>query len=182
MNREEAWELVKKNVKNRNLRKHMLATEAVMRDLAVRLGEDEELWGLVGIIHDVDYEKTVQDPKQHGLVSVQMLEELGVEEDIKQAIKAHAGHIEPETKLDKALFAVDPLTGLIVAAALIHPDKSLNSIDTQFVLNRFKEKSFARGANRRNIATCENLGLSLEEFITISLRAMQKISAQLGLE
>jgi len=182
MNREEAWKLVKKCVKNSDFRKHMLATEAVMRDLAVRLGEDKELWGLVGIVHDVDYEKTTEDPKQHGLVSVQILEELGVEDSIKQAIKAHAGHIEPETKLDKGLFAVDLLTWLIMAAALIHPNKSLNSIDAQFVLNRFKERSFARGANREQIATCENLGLSLEEFIAIGLKAMQKVADQLGLE
>ena len=112
-----------------------------------------------------------------------MLEEIGLDEEIIYAVKAHnAIHGLPRLKLiDKALYASDPLTGLIVAAALIHPDKKLSSIDTDFVLNRYGEKSFARGADRDIIASCSEMGLELEEFISLSLEAMQEISKELGL-
>ncbi|MCD6472680.1 HDIG domain-containing protein [Candidatus Aerophobetes bacterium] len=181
MEREEAWKLIQAKVKNKNLKKHMLATEAIMIDLALRFGEDKEKWGLTGLLHDIDYEETSSKPTQHGIVGAALLEEKGVEGDITQAIKAHAGHSPTKTLLDKALYAVDPLTGLIVACALIHPDKKLNSIDTKFVMKRFKEKRFAAGANRDQIKTCNQLNFTLEEFIDIGLKAMQKIADKLGL-
>ena len=181
MTRDEAWELVSAKVKNKNLQKHMLASEAIMRALARHLGEDEEKWGLAGLIHDIDYEETYDDPERHGLVSAEILEEKGVDADIVHAVRAHNEHTERETPLDDALYAADSLTGLIVAAALIHPEKKLSAIDKQFVLNRFKEKSFARGANRESIKICEKLGLSLEEFVEIGLEAMQEASEVLGL-
>ncbi|MEA1963747.1 MAG: HDIG domain-containing protein, partial [Candidatus Aerophobetes bacterium] len=164
-----------------NLKKHLLATEAIMIDLASRFGEDKKKWGLTGLLHDIDYEDTFSNPSEHGIVGAAFLEKKGVEEDITQAIKAHAGHSPAKTLLDKALYAVDPLTGLIVASVLIHPDKKLGSIDTQFVLKRFKEKRFAAGANRDQIKTCAELGFTLEEFIDISLTSMQKIADKLGL-
>jgi uncharacterized protein len=183
MERSEALSLVKKNVKNKNLVKHMIATEVVMGALAVRLGENEKKWRLVGLIHDLDYDKTVDNPQQHGLLAAQMLEELAFPADIVQAVKAHneALGLFRHSMLDKALYAADPVTGLIVAAALIHPDKKLDAIDTQFVLNRFGEKHFARGANREQIKSCSELGMELDEFITISLKAMQQAAAELGL-
>lgn len=181
MNRDEALKLVKKYVKTKNLVKHMLAAEAIMRRLARHFGEDEEMWGLAGLLHDVDYEKTVNEPDKHGLVGAEMLEEAGVDPVIIHAVMAHAEKAGRESLMDKALYATDPLTGLIVAAALIHPDKKLASIDTQFVLNRFGEKSFARGANRDNIRSCTDFGLKLEEFISMGLEAMQGISRDLGL-
>ncbi|MDI6704560.1 MAG: HDIG domain-containing protein [bacterium] len=181
MNREEALELMKAKVKNKNLQKHMLATEAVMQELARHFGEDEDTWGLTGLLHDIDYDETLDDPSNHGLIGAKILEGRGVEPEIIQAIKAHPGHVERLSRMDKALYAVDPLTGLIVACALIHPDKRLKSIDTEFVLNRFKEKRFASGADREIIKECENFGLSLQEFIEISLRAMKEISEILGL-
>jgi len=181
MERDEALSLVKKNVKNRNLVKHMLATEAVMASLAERFGEDANAWGLAGLLHDVDYDSTFDDFPRHGFMSAEILEDKGVDEAILHAIKAHPGHIPAETRMAKALYAVDPLTGLIVAAALIHPDKKLSSIDTQFVLNRFKEKLFAKGANREQIKTCEQIGMSLQEFVEAALSAMQGISKELGL-
>ena len=112
-----------------------------------------------------------------------MLEEMGVDEDIVYAVISHNEHegYERKSLLDKALYATDPLTGLIVAAALIHPDKKLASIDTQFVMNRFGEKSFARGASREQIETCKEISLGLEEFIEIGLKAMQEISDDLEL-
>lgn len=179
----EALDLVKEQVKNKNLIKHMLATEAVMARLADHFGQDRELWSLVGLLHDVDYDLTDREPERHGLVGAQMLEERGLPGELVQAVRAHneALGYERVTLLDKALYAVDPVTGLLVAAALIHPDKKLSAIDVDFVLNRFREKSFARGAGREQIETCSGLGLSLEEFISLSLEAMQGISKELGL-
>ncbi|NLO89394.1 MAG: HDIG domain-containing protein [Clostridia bacterium] len=183
MSRDEALNILKKNLKNKNLRKHCLAAEAIMRKLAERFGEDEELWGLAGLLHDIDYEETRDDSQRHSLVGGEMLAELGFPEELVHAVKAHnyMHGIERESLLDKALYAVDPLTGLIVAAALISPEKKLSAIDTDFVLNRFKEKSFARGANREQIKACSQLGLELREFVEIGLEAMQEISEDLEL-
>ncbi|MBS4021838.1 MAG: HDIG domain-containing protein [Dethiobacter sp.] len=183
MERSDALALVKKHVKNKNLVKHMIATEAVMEALAVHLAEDTEKWRRVGLIHDLDYDKTVDTPEQHGLLAAGMLEELSFPPDIIAAVKSHneALGYPRQSMMDKALYAADPVTGLIVAAALIHPDKKLASIDTQFVLNRFGEKQFARGADREQIKTCSELGLGLEEFIAVSLEAMQNAAGELGL-
>jgi putative nucleotidyltransferase with HDIG domain len=181
MNREEALKLVRSKVKNRNLVKHMIATEACMRALAYHFQEDEDFWGLTGLLHDLDYDQTSEDFSKHGFLGAQMLEEIGVDDRIVYAVKAHTGHVEAKSLMDKALFAVDPLTGLIVAATLMHPTKKLSNVDTQFVLNRFKEKRFAAGANRDTIRTCEDLGVSLEDFVTISLEGMKTVADELGL-
>jgi hypothetical protein len=183
MNREEAYQLIKGEVKNKNLIKHMLAVEAIMKALAKKLGEDEEKWGLTGLLHDIDYEVTAKDPHRHSIVGANMLKEIGLDDEIVNAVRAHNDihKIKRITLLEKALFCVDPLTGLIVAAALIHPDKKLASIDHNFVLNRFKEKAFARGAKREQIKKCSELGFELEEFIKIGLLAMQNISEELDL-
>ena len=173
--------LLKRHLKNRNLIKHSLADEAVLRALARRLGEDEDLWGLTGILHDIDYEQTAEDMDRHTIVGAEILRDERVDERVIHAALAHNDKAPRESALDKALFASDPLTGLIVAAALIRPEKKLSAIDTQFVLNRFKEKGFARGARREDILTCSGLGLDLEEFVDISLHAMQEISDELGL-
>ena len=183
MNSEEAYAVLEENLHNKNLIKHCLAVEAVMRKLAGYFGEDEEIWGLAGLLHDIDYDKTAREPEQHSLLGAEMLAELGLDEKLIYAVKAHnAIHGLPRVRLiDKALYASDPLTGLIVAAALIHPDKKLSSIDVDFVLNRYGEKSFARGADREAIASCIEMGLELEEFVALSLAAMQEISKELGL-
>jgi putative nucleotidyltransferase with HDIG domain len=181
MTRTEAYELVTAMVTNRNLLKHMLATEACLRGLARRLGEDEEKWGLAGLLHDVDYDQTKDDTSKHGLVGAEILTQKGVEPDIVQAVKAHVCAVPIQSKLDRALYAADPITGLIVAAALMHPTKKLASVDTEFVLRRYKEKKFAAGANREQIATCSELGLSLEEFTTVCVAAMQGLAPELGL-
>ncbi len=179
--RDQAWDLVQSMVKNQNLQKHMLATEACLRALARHLGEDEEKWGLAGLVHDLDYEQTKKDPARHGVVGAELLQSRGFDPEIVQATKSHAGNAPVQTNLDKALFAVDPLTGLIVAAALMHPTRKLKNVDTDFILRRFKEKRFAAGANREQIATCSQLGLSLEQFTSICLDAMKNISDRLGL-
>jgi len=184
MAREEAIELLKKNIQNQNLIKHSLAVEAIMRALARHFGENEAKWGLTGLLHDIDYEKTKGDARQHSLVGAQILESLGVDKDICQAVKVHneAHGIPPQTLMEKALFVTDPLTGLIVAATLVLPSKKLVDLTTENVLNRFKEKAFARGANREIIKKCETLlNLKLEEFVKIGLGAMQEIAKELGL-
>lgn len=181
--RDEALVEVKARIKNANLIKHVLAVEAVMRRLAVHFGEDPDMWGLAGILHDVDYEETKDDPSRHSLEGAKLLEEMGVDPCIVQAVRTHNEYhgIPRETLMDKALFCSDPLTGLIVASALIRPEKKLAAIDAEFVLKRFDEKSFARGANRDTIRACADLGLGLEEFVSMGVEAMQGISKGLGL-
>ncbi len=181
MERKEILAWIDENIKNKNLKKHMLAVEACMRHLARKFGEDENKWGIAGLVHDIDYEKTKDTPEKHGLVSAEMLSEKGFNEEIINAVKAHAGKKRPQAKIEIALYAVDPLTGLIVASALMHPEKKLKALDTGFVLRRFKEKRFAAGANREQIKKCEELGLSLEEFIEVCLSAMKEISQDLEL-
>ncbi|KKM10538.1 phosphohydrolase [Clostridiales bacterium PH28_bin88] len=183
MNRNEALELMEKHLTNVNLRKHSLSVEAVMRGLAAHFGEDQELWGLAGLLHDIDYEETKDDPARHSLVGGEMLEKLGLPAEVVSAVKAHNDYhgIPRESLMDKALYATDPLTGLVVAGALIRPEKKLAVLDVPFLINRFHEKSFARGARRETILACGELGLSLEEFLGIGLEAMQGIAAELGL-
>jgi putative nucleotidyltransferase with HDIG domain len=184
MEREKALNLLKENLKNQNLIKHSLAVEAGMMALAKYFKENEEKWAIAGLLHDIDYEKTKGDPNLHSKIGAKILEEMGLDKEICEAILTHneAHGILPLTKMAKALFCLDPLTGLIVAATLVLPSKKLNDLKADNVLNRFKEKSFARGANREIIKKCEEyLGLPLEKFVEIVLKAMQEISEQLGL-
>ena len=183
MDRKEALDSVKANIENENLLKHMLATEAIMRALARRLGEDEEEWGLTGLLHDIDVELTEEEPHSHSKLGADLVKEMGASEVMVHAILSHnETHGVPlETKLDKALFCADPLTGLIIAAALVRPDKKLAGVEAKSVRKRFKEKSFAAGANREQISSCRELGLELDEFIELGLKAMQGIANELGL-
>jgi putative nucleotidyltransferase with HDIG domain len=181
MTRQDAVRLLSDNLKNRNLFKHCLAVEACLRTLAQKLGENEDLWALAGLLHDVDYETTGADPARHGLEGAELLEKKGFDGQLVRAVKVHSGHLPPQSKLDWALFAADPLTGLIVASALMHPEKKLSALDVDFVLRRFKEKRFAAGVNREQIETARNLGLELDEFVRICLEGMQGISGELGL-
>ncbi|MBA7635690.1 hypothetical protein ES703_43294 [subsurface metagenome] len=183
MTRKEALNSIKANVENKNLIKHMLATEAIMRTLAERLGEDEKEWGLTGLLHDIDVELTGGDMNSHSKLGADLVMELGASEAMAHAILCHnPAHGTPrETSLDKALFCVDPLTGLITAATLVLPDKKLAGLKAKSVRKRFKEKSFAAGANREYISLCSELGLDLDEFIELGLKAMQGIADDLGL-
>ncbi len=183
MNREEALESIKANVKNENMVKHMLATEAIMQALARRLGEDEGEWGLAGLLHDIDVELTGGDMKAHSKLGADLARELGANETMAHAILCHneTHGIPLETKLDKALFCVDPLTGLIIAATLVRPNKKLAGLEAKSVKKRFKEKSFAAGANRQHISQCGEIGLELGEFTELGVAAMQGIAADLGL-
>lgn len=184
MNREQALAAVGSRVQNANLLMHMYAVEAVMKKLARRLGGDENKWALAGLLHDIDYEETAGVPEKHSLAGAKTLAELGLPGDIVYAVKVHnPAHGLPRLSLlDSALHIADPLTGLIVAAALIHPAKKLAPLDPQFILKRYGEKQFARGAKREQISLCTpELGLDLEEFIAIGLEAMQEIAPILGL-
>jgi len=182
MDRDAALNLLESHVKNKNLVKHCLACEAVLGALARRLGEDEATWRLAGLLHDVDYDQTADSPDDHARIGGRILQEAGLDSAIVHAVLAHNDKAPRDSNLDKALWCTDPLTGLIVAAALIRSEKKLSAIDAQFVLNRMKEKSFARGANREQIRACEQeLGLALEEFVGIGVKAMQDISDDLGL-
>jgi uncharacterized protein len=178
--RQQAYELTKPRFKNKNLFKHVLAVEAVMEELAKKLNEDQQLWGLAGLLHDLDYEETVNTPKRHTLITEELLKNTDVPQEAIHAIKCHNNLAERTSQLDKALYAADPVTGLIVAAVLMHPDKKLAAMNADFVLRRFKEKSFAKGANREQINSCKDIGLSLDEFIDISIRGMQRIHEELG--
>ena len=183
MNRHEALESVKANVDNENLVKHMLATEAIMRALARRFGEDENEWGLTGLLHDIDVELTEGDMHSHSKMGADLVMELGASAAMAHAILCHneTHGITPETRLEKALFCADPLTGLITAAALVRPDKELANLEAKSVQKRFKEKGFAAGANREQIAKCSEIDMELDEFIALGLEAMQGIAPTLGL-
>jgi putative nucleotidyltransferase with HDIG domain len=183
MDREEALDSIRANVENENLIKHMLATEAIMRALAKRFGEDEEEWGLAGLLHDIDVELTGGDMSSHSKLGADLARELGASEAVAQAILTHNEQhgVPVETKLDKALFCADPLTGLIVAAALVHPDKKLAGVEASSIKKRFKEKSFAAGANREQMTRCVDIGLDFDEFIGLGLEAMRGIAADIGL-
>jgi predicted hydrolase (HD superfamily) len=180
MDREQALEIVNQNIKNPQMVKHMLATEAVMRALALRFGEDEDRWGLAGLLHDADAE--IATSEEQGLV-VPKLTQNGLDEESAAAIASHNPYtgIKPKGRMGWALYAADPLTGLIVASALVLPDKKLAALTAQSVLKRFAETRFAKGANREQIAASSQLGVTLEEFIEIGLAAMKAIAGNIGL-
>jgi putative nucleotidyltransferase with HDIG domain len=183
LKRREALESVKENVENQNLIRHMLATEAIMRALALRLDGDEIEWGLAGLLHDIDVELTEGDMNSHSRLGADLARNLGASEAIAAAILCHNEKhgVPPETLLEKALFCADPLTGLITAAVLVRPDKKIAGLEPASVRKRFKEKSFAAGASREQISRCADIGLELEEFIAIGVAAMKEIAEDLSL-
>jgi putative nucleotidyltransferase with HDIG domain len=179
-------ELLEERIKNRNLIKHNLAAAALMRALAKRFeGEEAEVWEVAGLVHDLDWEETAENPMEHGRAGAEILAKEGFPEEIVRAVRRHnfmAGEEPPETMLEKALYYGEEITGLIVAAALISPEKKLSGITPENILNRFKEKAFARGVNRELLSQVpEQLGLSLEELATVALDAMREIRGELGL-
>ncbi len=183
MLREEAILLLKEYLHNENLLNHSLAVEVIMCGLARRLGEDEEKYGLAGLLHDIDYDFTADDIEAHSLKGAKILEKHGLPADIVYAVKVHndAHGLQRNSLMDKALFATDPVSGFITAAALVRPDKSLAGVELKSLKKRFKEKSFARGASRDKMATCTDMGLELDEFMTIALESMKIIAADIGL-
>jgi predicted hydrolase (HD superfamily) len=141
---------------------------------------DVERWALAGLLHDLDYAETADDFERHGVVTAELLAGQ-IDEDMLHAIMAHAGKAPRESLMDKALYAADPTTGFVVAAALVRPDKSLAHVEVRSLLKRWKEKAFARGASRDQMAACEDLGLTREEFLALALAAMQARADEIGL-
>jgi putative nucleotidyltransferase with HDIG domain len=182
--REEAFELVKQHVKSPNMINHCLASEAVMKALAEHVGEDVEKWGLAGLLHDLDAESHT-DLAVHTSETARILEEKGVDGEIIEAIRLHNEQAHPgarrSTQFQHLLAAGETITGLIVATALVYPDKKLASVKPKSVRKRIKEKSFAAGANRDIIRECEVGGVPLAAFCDLSLLAMQGIGSELGL-
>jgi len=184
MTRDEACALLCEHVRADNLRKHCLATEAILRALARRLGQDEELWGVVGLVHDLDFESTADAPPEHTKKTVEILREKGLPEHALQAVREHNAEalgIPRASQFGIALACGETITGMIVAAALVLPDKKLASLQASSVLKRVKKKDFARAVNREIIAECARLGIPLEEFVQLSLTAMQGVAGELGL-
>lgn len=183
MERKYAILAVESNVEDASTIKHMLATEAVMRALAKRLGEDEDEWGLAGLLHDIDVELTEDDPKSHSTLGADMARDLGAGDAVAKAILCHneMHGIPCGTPMEKALYCCDPLTGLITASAMVRPDKKIAGLDIESLKRRYKENRFAAGAHREQIALCSEIGLELDEFLKIGLKAMQKVADKLGL-
>jgi putative nucleotidyltransferase with HDIG domain len=183
MNREEALELVNENISKENLIKHMLAVEAIMKGVAEYLEEDKEKWDLVGLLHDIDFGKTENDPKNHALVAEEILKDK-VDEEMIRAIKSHNfenTNVQPESKMEKTLIAADAISGLVIASALIMPSKKLADVKVESIANKFKKKDFARNCSRERILFCEQIGIPREKFFEIALKALQNISDELGL-
>ena len=186
--RDEALALVHEYTASDSLRKHMLAVEAAMRAYAAKFGEDPERWGLVGLIHDYDYERWPNEAHSptdgHPAEGVRRLRERGWPEDILQAILGHATYsgVPRETPMAKALFAVDELTGLITATALVRPSKSVHEVDARSVRKKMKDKAFARGVNRDDVVRgAQELGVDLDEHVQFVIDAMKAVAPQIGL-
>jgi putative nucleotidyltransferase with HDIG domain len=183
INRESAWNLMCEFTQSDSLRKHMLAVEACMRAYARKFGEDEEKWGITGLLHDFDYEK-YPTPQEHPFVGNKILEERGYPEEMRRAILSHADYsgVKRESMMEKTLFACDELAGFITATALVKPGKSLAEVEAKSVRKKMKDKAFARSVNRDDITNgAADMGLDLEEHIAFCIEAMKAIAPELGL-
>lgn len=179
--RQQALELLHKYIKNQRMIFHSLASEAVMRAMAHRLGRDEEKWGMAGLLHDLDVEITNADPKIHGLETARMLAELGVDDDIIEAIKLHnemATDIPRTTEFHHALAAGETITGLVLATSLVYPDKKISSVKPKSIVKRMKQKAFAASVSRENILECELIGIPLYEFAELAINAMAEMEGK----
>jgi putative nucleotidyltransferase with HDIG domain len=184
IDRQAAWGLLTEFTQSESLRKHAMAVEACMRAYARKIGEDEELWGLVGLIHDFDYEK-YPSAEDHPFKGSEILKERGYSEEIRRAILSHAEYsgVPRETAMEKTLFACDELAGFITAATLVKPSKSLAELDAKSVRRKMKDKAFARSVNRDDIINgAADLGVDLDEHITFCIEAMKAVAAELGLD
>lgn len=184
MNRDEAEGLLKKYVKNERMLEHSYASEAVLRAVAQRLGRDEEKWGLAGLLHDIDIEVEGGDLALHGLEAVKILTDAGIDPEIVDAVKMHNERVcgvQRSTEFQHALAAGETVTGLVVATALVYPDRKIAGVKVKSITKRMKEKAFAASVNRETIRECEMIGLPLDEFVGIALSSMQGIAGRLGL-
>jgi len=183
LSRADALRLLEENVRDKKIILHMIAVGAIMKGLARYFREDEKLWELVGLLHDIDYERTKNDPSKHGLVAEEILGSL-VSEEVLRAIKSHNYEntgVEPKTRMEKALIASDAVSGLIIACALVMPSKKLEEVKVETVKKKFKQKDFARRVSRERILFCEEIGIPREKFFELALNALKEISGELGL-
>jgi putative nucleotidyltransferase with HDIG domain len=183
LDRGQAWNLLCEYTQSESLRKHMLAVEACMRAYARKFGEDENKWGITGLLHDFDYEK-YPTPAEHPFVGNKILEERGYPEDVRRAILSHADYsgVKRESRMEKTLYACDEVSGFITASALVKPNKSLAEVEAKSVRKKMKDKAFARSVNRDDIINgAADLGVDLEEHIAFCIEAMKGIAAELGL-
>jgi putative nucleotidyltransferase with HDIG domain len=184
MTRDEAEGLLKKYVKNERMLDHSYAAEAILRALARRLSRDEEKWGLAGLLHDIDIEVVGGDLTRHGIEAERILAETDLDPEIVDTVKMHNEAVcgaSRHTEFQHALAAGETITGLIVATALVYPDRKIAGVKVKSITKRMKEKAFAASVNRDTIRECEKIGLPLEEFVEISLGAMRGIADRLGL-
>jgi putative nucleotidyltransferase with HDIG domain len=183
LDRSQAWSLLCEYTQSESLRKHMLAVEACMRAYARKFGEDENKWGITGLLHDFDYEK-YPTPAEHPFVGNKILEERGYPEDVRRAILSHADYsgVKRESRMEKTLYACDEVSGFITASALVKPNKSLAEVEAKSVRKKMKDKAFARSVNRDDIINgAADLGVDLEEHIAFCIEAMKGIAGELGL-
>ena len=183
MNRQQAWDILCEYTKTEPLRKHALAVEAAMRAYARRYAGDEETWGIVGLLHDFDFEMH-PNPEEHPAKGAEILRRRGVPEDIVYAVLCHADHLglERRTPMDRAIYAVDELTGFVIAVALVRPNKSIGEVDVAAVRKKMKDKGFARAVNREDITKgAEQLGVALDEHIAFVIEALKPAAKDLGI-
>jgi len=184
MTRAAAWELLTEYTKSESLRRHALAVEAAMRAYARRFGEDEERWGITGLLHDFDYERW-PDPADHPLKGAAILEELGYPEDVIYAIKSHAEYLNLPRRdlMSKTLYAVDEMSGFVMAVAFVRPNKSLHEVEVSSVKKKMKDKAFAKGVHRQQlIESAAELGVDLDDHIQTVIEALRNIAPALGLD
>ena len=185
LTRDQAWALLTEYTTNPNLLKHMVAVEAVMREYARRLGGDEETWGVVGLLHDLDYERHPSQEAGHPFVGVEVLRGRGVDESLCRAILSHADYsgIPRETMMEKALFAADEVSGFVIAVALVKPSRALVDVDVASVKRKMKDKAFAKGVRREDIVKgAAELGVALDDHLAAVIAALQGVAPQLGLD
>jgi putative nucleotidyltransferase with HDIG domain len=184
--REEALALLSKYNDDESHIKHALAVEGAMRHFARKLGGDEDLWGVVGILHDIDWEKTMDEPSRHCHLAPELLRQAGVEENVIHAVQSHGygicTDVEPANDMEKVLFTIDELTGLVITAGLVRPSRSLSDLEVKSVKKKWKDKAFARGVDREIIQKgAEMMGMPLEEVIENTILAMRPIEKEIGL-
>lgn len=187
--KEQADELVDEYIQESTTKLHLFESEAIMRALAKKLGEDEEMWGIIGLLHDIDWDLTKNDPTNHCIKCQEILKQAGASDFLIETIQSHGYENEMipalqnkkrETKIQYCLVAAETLTGLIIASALMQPDKKLASVQLPSLKKKFKNKGFAARCNRELIRECKKAGISLDEFLELGLRALQGISNKLG--
>lgn len=183
MERNEAYDQLKLRLKNNNLIKHSLAVEVIMKKLAKHFNADEESWGLAGVLHDIDYEITANEPEKHGLIAADILENLGIDDSVIYSIKANNDKtgIERKRKMDKCLYSAVSVSDLIISEVLKLPSKRLEDISTQLLLKQIEQKAIDNHINIHQILACSEFNMSVEDFLELSIVSMQEIALELGL-